>query len=109
MVREFYPTPRLVVGPIKKTLFLCASTLSMAFVWNFKCQHSGVSAGLPPKTPNFGPNIARIQDHRGGQVGGDKITLVVEDTRFVVNSAQFLLHPDTMLGKTARATDIEVK
>jgi len=52
-----------------------------------------------------GRNQSLNQDHRGGQVGGDKITLVVEDTRFVVNSAQFLLHPDTMLGRMFTGVD----
>jgi hypothetical protein len=29
---------------------------------------------------------------------GDKITLVIDDTRFVLNTSLFTAHPDTMLG-----------
>lgn len=29
----------------------------------------------------------------------DRITLVVDNTRFVVDPAQFVAHPDTMLGR----------
>jgi len=41
--------------------------------------------------------------HRPGQpiaeVGGDKITLVVDDTRFVLDPSLFTAQPDTMLGR----------
>lgn len=33
------------------------------------------------------------------QLCQDKITLVVDDTRFVVDPAQFTAHPNTMLGR----------
>jgi len=43
----------------------------------------------------------------GGRVQGqpDKITLVVDDTRFVVNTAQFIAQPDTMLGRMFSGMD----
>ncbi|XP_061776965.1 BTB/POZ domain-containing protein 10-like isoform X2 [Nerophis ophidion] len=37
--------------------------------------------------------------HRGGARGGECLTLVVDDTRFVVDSAIFTAQPDTMLGR----------
>lgn len=33
------------------------------------------------------------------QLGEDRITLVVDNTRFVVDPAQFTAHPNTMLGR----------
>jgi hypothetical protein len=33
---------------------------------------------------------------------GDKITLVIDDTRFVLNTSVFTAHPDTMLGTVCR-------
>jgi hypothetical protein len=34
-----------------------------------------------------------------GLSSGEKITLVIDDTRFVVNTSLFTAHPDTMLGE----------
>jgi len=44
-------------------------------------------------------------DNRGKAGSVEKITLVVEDTRFVVNTAQFIAHPDTMLGRMFSGAD----
>lgn len=39
------------------------------------------------------------QNHRGPPVWGDKVTLLVDGKRFVVNPALFISHPNTMLGR----------
>lgn len=39
------------------------------------------------------------QTHRGPPVWGDKVTLLVDGKRFVVNPALFISHPNTMLGR----------
>ncbi|KAL4710359.1 hypothetical protein ACJJTC_003756 [Scirpophaga incertulas] len=63
---------------------------------------------MPPKNqiPNVPtPSTSSTQDApRNGQksqnqLGDDRITLVVDNTRFVVDPAQFTAHPNTMLGR----------
>jgi len=40
------------------------------------------------------PRNAQVTDH-----AADKITLVVDDTRFIVERSLFIAHPNTMLGR----------
>lgn len=40
-----------------------------------------------------------------GSNSGEKITLVIDDTRFVVNTSLFTQHPDTMLGRMFSGVD----
>lgn len=39
------------------------------------------------------------RNSQGGDCGADKITLVVDDTRFIVERSLFIAHPNTMLGR----------
>lgn len=65
------------------------------------------SANMPPKnqSPNTPtPSTSSAQDPpRNGQkqnlICDDRITLVVDNTRFVVDPAHFTAHPNTMLGR----------
>lgn len=41
----------------------------------------------------------------GSSSSGDKITLVIDDTRFVLNTSLFTAHPDTMLGRMFSGVD----
>ncbi|KAI5643735.1 BTB/POZ domain-containing protein [Phthorimaea operculella] len=68
-----------------------------------------IPSTMPPKnqSPNAAtPSTSQTLDlprngaKNPGQVGGeDRITLVVDNTRFVVDPAQFTAHPNTMLGR----------
>lgn len=66
------------------------------------------SANMPPKnlSPNQPtPSTSSAQDppkngqKAQNQLCDDRITLVVDNTRFVVDPAQFTAHPNTMLGR----------
>ncbi|KAL4720521.1 hypothetical protein ACJJTC_018028 [Scirpophaga incertulas] len=70
---------------------------------------------MPPKNqiPNVPtPSTSSTQDApRNGQksqnqLGDDRITLVVDNTRFVVDPAQFTAHPNTMLGRMFSSDNI---
>ncbi|CAB3223070.1 unnamed protein product [Arctia plantaginis] len=61
---------------------------------------------MPPKnlsanTPTPSTSTAQDPPRNGqkGQLCEDRITLVVDNTRFVVDPAQFTAHPNTMLGR----------
>lgn len=63
---------------------------------------------MPPKnlsanTPTPSTSTAQEPTRNGpkttNQLGEDRITLVVDNTRFVVDPAQFTAHPNTMLGR----------
>lgn len=63
---------------------------------------------MPPKNLSTNaptPSTSTAQEPpRNGQksqiqLGEDRITLVVDNTRFVVDPAQFTAHPNTMLGR----------
>ncbi|XP_026741990.1 BTB/POZ domain-containing protein 10 [Trichoplusia ni] len=63
---------------------------------------------MPPKnlsanTPTPSTSTAQEPPRNGqksqNQLGEDRITLVVDNTRFVVDPAQFTAHPNTMLGR----------
>ncbi|CAH2269152.1 BTB/POZ domain-containing protein 10 [Pararge aegeria] len=64
-----------------------------------------VPSNMPPKnqTPNGPIPSTSTQDlPKNGQknlLGDDRITLVVDNTRFVFDPAQFTAHPNTMLGR----------
>ncbi|KAJ2938417.1 hypothetical protein O0L34_g13334 [Tuta absoluta] len=68
-----------------------------------------IPSTMPPKnqSPNAPtPSTSQTLDpprngaKNPGQIGGeDRITLVVDNTRFVVDPAQFTAHPNTMLGR----------
>lgn len=55
---------------------------------------------MPPKLAST-PSTSNAEQPRNGKVnlGDDRITLVVDNTRFVVDPAQFTAHPNTMLGR----------
>ncbi|XP_063371109.1 BTB/POZ domain-containing protein 10 [Cydia amplana] len=61
------------------------------------------SASMPPKnqaaTPLPSTSAAQDPPRNGKQLCEDRITLVVDNTRFVVDPAQFTAHPNTMLGR----------
>lgn len=61
------------------------------------------SSSVPPKnqSSNSIPSTSSQQEPTRNQKGldSDRITLVVENTRFVVDPAQFTAHPNTMLGR----------
>ena len=65
-------------------------------------EHNHRKDGLPPiiqKQRNkvvtqILPRNAQVTDH-----ATDKITLVVDDTRFIVERSLFIAHPNTMLGR----------
>ncbi|XP_045782435.1 BTB/POZ domain-containing protein 10 [Maniola jurtina] len=63
-----------------------------------------IPLNMPPKnqTPNTPiPSTSTQEPPKNGQKNlfcDDRITLVVDNTRFVVDPAQFTAHPDTMLG-----------
>lgn len=70
---------------------------------------------MPPKnltanTPT--PSTSTAQEPpRNGQKGQnqlceDRITLVVDNTRFVVDPAQFTAHPNTMLGRMFSSSEL---
>ncbi|XP_059062519.1 BTB/POZ domain-containing protein 10 [Achroia grisella] len=61
---------------------------------------------MPPKMPSPNtptPSTSTQESSRAGkaqyQLTDDRITLVVDNTRFVVDPAQFTAHPNTMLGR----------
>lgn len=60
---------------------------------------------MPPKNQSQGgptPSTSTQEPPRNGQKNqliDDRITLVVDNTRFVVDPAQFTAHPNTMLGR----------
>lgn len=61
-------------------------------------------SNMPPKnqSPNTPtPSTSGAQDppRNGPKVAEDRITLVVDNTRFIVESAHFTAHPNTMLGR----------
>lgn len=63
-------------------------------------------SNMPPKnlsanTPTPSTSTAQDPPRNGqkGQLCEDRITLVVDNTRFVVDPAQFTAHPNTMLGR----------
>ncbi|XP_026756091.1 BTB/POZ domain-containing protein 10 [Galleria mellonella] len=65
-----------------------------------------VRAAMPPKMPSPNtptPSTSTQEPSRAGkaqyQLCDDRITLVVDNTRFVVDPAQFTAHPNTMLGR----------
>ncbi|KAI8441279.1 hypothetical protein MSG28_014917, partial [Choristoneura fumiferana] len=60
------------------------------------------SASMPPKNQANTPlpsTSSQDAPRNGKQLGEDRITLVVDNTRFVVDPAQFTAHPNTMLGR----------
>jgi len=57
---------------------------------------SRAHGGARPKEPH--EEVVHIPSSQAGQAG-DKITLVVDDTRFVLDSGLFTAQPDTMLGR----------
>lgn len=67
-----------------------------------RMEHNHRKDGLPPiiqKQRNkvmtqILPRNAQVTDH-----AADKITLVVDDTRFIVERSLFIAHPNTMLGR----------
>ncbi|KOB71202.1 Uncharacterized protein OBRU01_13069, partial [Operophtera brumata] len=61
---------------------------------------SRTCAMLPklPTTPSTSTALDQARSGKG-QLGEDRITLVVDNTRFVVDPAQFTAHPNTMLGR----------
>lgn len=76
------------------------------------------SANMPPKnlSPNQPtPSTSSAQDppkngqKAQNQLCDDRITLVVDNTRFVVDPAQFTAHPNTMLGRMFSSGKIFVK
>ncbi|XP_015776784.1 PREDICTED: BTB/POZ domain-containing protein KCTD20-like [Acropora digitifera] len=70
-------------------------------------EHNHRKDGLPPiiqKQRNkvvtqILPRNAQVTDH-----AADKITLVVDDTRFIVERSLFIAHPNTMLGRMFGST-----
>jgi len=58
---------------------------------------SRAHGGARPKEPH--EEVVHIKSNQSGQPPGDKITLVVDDTRFVLDSGLFTAQPDTMLGR----------
>lgn len=57
---------------------------------NLSCNNPTPSTSTAQDPPKNGPKL---------QLCDDRITLVVENTRFVVDPAQFTAHPNTMLGR----------
>lgn len=64
-----------------------------------------ITSNMPPKnqTPTTPmPSTSSQEPPKNGQKNllcDDRITLVVDNTRFVVDPAQFTAHPNTMLGR----------
>lgn len=59
-----------------------------------------------PRTPGQGPcdmiyvyDLGSKEAHRGGLRVGERVTLIVDNTRFVVDPAIFTAQPNTMLGR----------
>ncbi|XP_061677613.1 BTB/POZ domain-containing protein 10-like isoform X2 [Syngnathoides biaculeatus] len=59
-----------------------------------------------PKTLGHGPcdmiyvyDLSNKEVHRGGLRAGERVTLIVDNTRFVVDPAIFTAQPNTMLGR----------
>ncbi|XP_054633824.1 BTB/POZ domain-containing protein 10-like isoform X2 [Dunckerocampus dactyliophorus] len=75
---------------------------------SLSCSNVGGAAagGLHPKTLGQGPSdmifvydLGSKEGHRGGQRVGERVTLIVDNTRFVVDPAIFTAQPNTMLGR----------
>lgn len=44
-------------------------------------------------------DLSSKETHRSGQRVGERVTLIVDNTRFVVDPAIFTAQPNTMLGR----------
>uniref|UniRef100_A0A2A4K1L0 BTB domain-containing protein n=1 Tax=Heliothis virescens TaxID=7102 RepID=A0A2A4K1L0_HELVI len=58
-----------------------------------------LSANNPTPSTSTAQEPPRNGQKSQNQLGEDRITLVVDNTRFVVDPAQFTAHPNTMLGR----------
>ncbi|KAJ8704425.1 hypothetical protein PYW07_011613 [Mythimna separata] len=58
-----------------------------------------LSANTPTPSTSTAAEPTRNGQKTQNQLGEDRITLVVDNTRFVVDPAQFTAHPNTMLGR----------
>lgn len=52
-----------------------------------------------PNAPIPSTSSQELKIEKKNPIGEDRITLVVDNTRFVVDPAQFTAHPNTMLGR----------
>ncbi|GBP81056.1 hypothetical protein EVAR_62096_1 [Eumeta japonica] len=70
---------------------------------NGPCVRSRASTTMLPKNAQPNPSTSSAQEPpkngQKNQLNEDRITLVVDNTRFVVDPAQFTAHPNTMLGR----------
>nr|XP_057943412.1 BTB/POZ domain-containing protein 10-like isoform X2 [Doryrhamphus excisus] len=65
------------------------------------CSNVGAAAAgdLHPGDMIFVYDLSGKEGHRGGQRVGERVTLIVDNTRFVVDPAIFTAQPNTMLGR----------
>lgn len=73
---------------------------------SFPRSHGPAGRDPHPKTLGQGPcdmiyvyDVGSKEAHRGGLRGGERVTLIVDNTRFVVDPAIFTAQPNTMLGR----------